>query len=44
MSSGTGNGVSKAVFNQETGALLGAGICGANAGELIHEAVSYNFV
>ncbi|MDD2465629.1 MAG: dihydrolipoyl dehydrogenase [Desulfobulbus sp.] len=33
------NGVSKALFDPETGVLLGAGICGANAGELIHEAV-----
>nr|WP_321465252.1 dihydrolipoyl dehydrogenase [uncultured Desulfobulbus sp.] len=39
LSAGAGNGVSKALFDQESGRLLGAGICGANAGELIHEAV-----
>ncbi|MGD9946934.1 MAG: dihydrolipoyl dehydrogenase [Desulfobulbus sp.] len=39
LSSGAGNGVCKALFDKETGVLLGAGICGANAGELIHEAV-----
>ena len=38
LSAGAGNGVTKALFDQETGRLLGAGICGANAGELIHEA------
>ncbi|MGE4558876.1 MAG: dihydrolipoyl dehydrogenase [Desulfobulbus sp.] len=38
LSAGAGNGVSKALFDEETGVLLGAGICGANAGELIHEA------
>jgi dihydrolipoamide dehydrogenase len=30
--------VSKALFDATTGALLGAGICGVNAGELINEA------
>lgn len=38
LSAGVGNGVSKALFDSQTGVLLGAGICGANAGELIHEA------
>ncbi|MDC7230715.1 MAG: dihydrolipoyl dehydrogenase [Sphaerochaetaceae bacterium] len=32
-------GVSKALFDEKTGRLLGAGICGKNAGELISEAV-----
>ncbi|HKM06562.1 MAG TPA: dihydrolipoyl dehydrogenase [Sphaerochaeta sp.] len=32
-------GVSKALFDVKTGRLLGAGICGKNAGELISEAV-----
>lgn len=35
---GAGIGVSKALFDADTGVLLGAGICGVNAGELIHEA------
>lgn len=38
LSAGAGNGVSKALFDAESGVLLGARICGANAGELIHEA------
>ncbi|WP_448871449.1 dihydrolipoyl dehydrogenase [Desulfobulbus propionicus] len=38
LSSGASAGVTKALFDPETGVLLGAGICGANAGELIHEA------
>ncbi len=38
LSSDAGTGVSKVLFAKETGALLGAGICGTNAGELIHEA------
>lgn len=38
LSAGAANGVSKALFDAESGILLGAGICGANAGELIHEA------
>jgi dihydrolipoamide dehydrogenase len=33
------NGVSKALFDPETGRLLGAGITGKNAGELIGEAI-----
>ncbi|MGE4454623.1 MAG: dihydrolipoyl dehydrogenase [Sphaerochaeta sp.] len=32
-------GVSKALYDEKTGRLLGAGICGKNAGELISEAV-----
>ncbi|MBY6195773.1 dihydrolipoyl dehydrogenase [Vibrio hangzhouensis] len=35
---GATNGVTKALFDSATGTLLGAGICGENAGELIHEA------
>ncbi len=33
------NGLSKALFDTETGRLIGAGICGKHAGELIGEAV-----
>lgn len=33
------DGVSKALYDEKTGRLLGAGICGKNAGELISEAV-----
>ncbi|MEN8190716.1 MAG: dihydrolipoyl dehydrogenase [Thermodesulfobacteriota bacterium] len=32
-------GVTKALFDRQTGKLIGAGICGAHAGEIIHEAV-----
>jgi dihydrolipoamide dehydrogenase len=32
-------GASKVLFDKHTGRIVGAGICGANAGELIHEAV-----
>lgn len=39
LSSGAGAGATKALFDKETGRILGAGICGMNAGELIHEAV-----
>lgn len=39
LSAGVGNGVTKALFDSASGRILGAGICGANAGELIHEAV-----
>lgn len=38
-SGGGGRGVSKALFDPETGRLIGAGITGKNAGELIAEAV-----
>ena len=37
LSAGAGNGVSKVLFDPATGRILGAGICGLNAGELIHE-------
>lgn len=39
LSSVAPEGVSKALFDEKTGRLLGAGICGKNAGELISEAV-----
>lgn len=39
LSSGASTGVTKALFEKETGRIIGAGICGMNAGELIHEAV-----
>ncbi len=32
-------GVTKALFDKKTGKIIGAGICGSHAGELIHEAV-----
>ena len=37
--SGATNGVSKVLFDKKTGRIIGAGICGLNAGELIHEAL-----
>ncbi len=39
LSAGAENGVTKALFDKKTGRIIGAGICGINAGELIHEAV-----
>lgn len=39
LSAGASGGVSKALFDKESGRIIGAGICGLNAGELIHEAV-----
>jgi dihydrolipoamide dehydrogenase len=39
LSAGVANGVSKVLFDGKTGRIIGAGICGSNAGELIHEAV-----
>ena len=39
LSSGATSGASKALFDKETGRIIGAGICGASAGELIHEAI-----
>lgn len=38
VSMGAFAGVTKALFDSENGKLLGAAICGINAGELIHEA------
>ncbi|MGL6315068.1 dihydrolipoyl dehydrogenase [Vibrio sp. WXL103] len=37
---GATNGATKALFDAQSGKLIGAAICGENAGELIHEAVS----
>lgn len=37
--SGADSGTSKILFDRESGRIIGAGICGHNAGELIHEAV-----
>lgn len=37
---GAKSGVTKALFDKQSGRLIGAGICGVNAGELIHEAVT----
>ncbi len=39
LSSNAATGVTKALFDKRTGEIIGAGICGAHAGELIHEAV-----
>jgi dihydrolipoamide dehydrogenase len=39
LSAGATAGVSKVLFDNKTGRIIGAGICGINAGELIHEAV-----
>ena len=39
LSTGVAQGVTKVLFDQATGRIIGAGICGHNAGELIHEAV-----
>ncbi len=39
LSAGASLGVTKALFDKKTGRIIGAGICGQNAGELIHEAV-----
>ena len=39
LTSGSSVGASKVLFDKHTGRIVGAGICGANAGELIHEAV-----
>ncbi len=39
LSSGLDAGVTKVLFEKESGRIIGAGICGAHAGELIHEAV-----
>ncbi len=39
LSSGASTGASKVLFDDESGRIIGAAICGINAGELIHEAV-----
>ena len=39
LTSGAATGASKVLFSKKTGRIIGAGICGVNAGELIHEAV-----
>jgi dihydrolipoamide dehydrogenase len=39
LSAGVATGVTKALFDKTTGKIIGAGICGSQAGELIHEAV-----
>jgi dihydrolipoamide dehydrogenase len=36
---GAADGMTKALFDKNSGRIIGAGICGTNAGELIHEAV-----
>lgn len=38
-STGVASGVTKVIFSKKTGRIIGAGICGAHAGELISEAV-----
>jgi dihydrolipoamide dehydrogenase len=39
LTAGAAIGATKALFSKETGRIIGAAICGQNAGELIHEAV-----
>ncbi len=39
LTSGNSIGASKVLFDKNTGRIVGAGICGTSAGELIHEAV-----
>ncbi|MBT8333488.1 MAG: dihydrolipoyl dehydrogenase [Desulfobacterales bacterium] len=39
LASGATTGASKALFDKENGRLIGAGICGVSAGEIIHEAI-----
>jgi dihydrolipoamide dehydrogenase len=39
LSAGASTGVTKVLFDKHSGRIIGAGICGMNAGELIHEAV-----
>ena len=39
LTSGVASGATKALFDRTTDRIIGAGICGANAGELIHEAI-----
>lgn len=38
LSTGNTGGISKVLFEKKSGVIIGAGICGAHAGELIHEA------
>ncbi|MFT5699548.1 MAG: dihydrolipoamide dehydrogenase [Desulforhopalus sp.] len=39
LSAGASAGVTKVLFDKKSGRIIGAGICGLHAGELIHEAV-----
>ena len=39
LSSDASTGTTKVLFDKKTGRIIGAGICGHNAGELIHEAL-----
>ncbi len=39
LSADASSGTTKVLFDSESGRIIGAGICGLNAGELIHEAV-----
>lgn len=39
LSSDAASGTTKVLFDKNSGRIIGAGICGLNAGELIHEAV-----
>ncbi len=39
LSSACSTGVTKVLFDRKSGEIIGAGICGTHAGELIHEAV-----
>ena len=39
MTAGAAAGATKVLFDKKTGRIIGAGICGVHAGELIHEAV-----
>jgi dihydrolipoamide dehydrogenase len=39
LSAGAATGVTKVLFDKGSGRIIGAGICGMHAGELIHEAV-----
>lgn len=39
LSTGVDTGFTKVLFDSKNGRIIGAGICGAHAGELIHEAV-----
>ncbi len=39
LTSGNAVGASKVLFDKQSGRIIGAGICGSSAGELIHEAI-----